>query len=108
MNNILQNARSQLLSTNIENNPPASCSHVDESKTGIYQIQVNAAVKPFYVRCDESDEDKWTVILNRFSGDVNFYRNWFEYKSGFGNIATEFWIGLDKLYEVSHAKWFTF
>lgn len=108
LNNILQNARTQLLSTSNggtyqtlrDNEPASSCSHVDESKTGIYQIQLHTGMKPFYVRCEEADEDKWTVILNRFNGATNFYRNWSEYKSGFGNIATEFWIGLDKLYEV--------
>lgn len=109
LNNILQNARTQLLSTPNgesyqtfrDNVPASSCSHVDESKTGIYQIQLHTGMKPFYVRCEETSEDKWTVILNRFNGATNFYRNWSEYKNGFGNIATEFWIGLDKLYEVS-------
>ncbi len=105
LNNVLQNARHQLLSNGDpfqrENTPASSCSHVDESKTGIYQIQLHAAMRPFYVRCEETSEDKWTVIMNRFNGATNFYRNWSEYKNGFGNIATEFWIGLDKLYEVN-------
>lgn len=105
LNNILQNARTQLLSNGEhqsfrDNAPASSCSHVDESKTGIYQIQLNTGIKPFYVRCEETSEDKWTVILNRYNGAINFYRNWLEYKNGFGNIATEFWIGLDRLYEV--------
>lgn len=102
LNNILQNARTQLLPTSTgENAPASSCSHVDESKTGIYQIQLRAEMKPFYVRCEETSEEKWTVILNRYNGVTNFYRNWSEYKNGFGNIAGEFWIGLTKLYEVS-------
>lgn len=102
LNNILQNARTQLLSTSPDENAPASsCSHVDETQSGIYQIQLHTGLKPFYVRCDVTGDDKWTVILNRFNGATNFYRNWLEYKNGFGNIATEFWIGLDKLHEVS-------
>lgn len=110
LNNILQNARTQLLPSSnggahqmFQENVASSCSHVDSGKTGIFQIQLNADTKPFYVRCDETSEDKWTVILNRFSGETNFYRNWLEFKNGFGNIATEFWIGLDKLYGVSVA-----
>lgn len=101
LNNILQNARTQLLSSSEGNAPASSCSHIDEAKTGIYQIQLHAGVKPFYVWCEDTNENKWTVIMNRFNGATNFYRNWQEYKNGFGNIATEFWIGLDKLYEVS-------
>lgn len=105
LNNILQNARTQLLphsnGETFRDSIPTSCTHVEESKTGIYQIQLNPGMRPFYVRCEETSEDKWTVILNRFNGSTNFYRNWLEYKNGFGNIATEFWIGLDKLYEVN-------
>lgn len=108
LNNILQNARTQLLphsnGESFHENIPSSCTHVEESKTGIYQIQITTGMKPFYVRCEETSEDKWTVILNRFNGTTNFYRNWLEYKNGFGNIATEFWIGLDKLSEVNFSS----
>lgn len=103
LNNILQNARSQLISSHSVDTPATSCNDIIDPQTGIYQIQIRNGVKPFYVRCEETSEDKWTVIMNRFNGATSFYRNWVEYKNGFGNVATEFWIGLDKLYEVS--KW---
>ncbi|XP_069103222.1 ficolin-1-like [Argopecten irradians] len=37
----------------------------------------------------------WTVIQNRQDGTVNFYRNWTEYQTGFGDIDGEFWAGLN-------------
>ncbi|KAG4078677.1 hypothetical protein HA402_015267 [Bradysia odoriphaga] len=104
LNNILQNARSQLISSNNDDTIASSCHDIEDPQTGIYQIQLHNGMKPFYVRCEETSEDKWTVILNRFNGATSFYRNWVEYKNGFGNIATEFWIGLDKLYEITNSK----
>ena len=34
------------------------------------------------------------MIQRRMDGSVNFYRGWAEYKKGFGDINTEFWIGI--------------
>ncbi|XP_041675647.1 fibrinogen C domain-containing protein 1-like [Drosophila eugracilis] len=39
----------------------------------------------------------WLVIQRRRDGLVNFYRDWNEYKEGFGNLAGDFFIGLEKL-----------
>ena len=33
------------------------------------------------------------VFQRRFSGDVNFTRNWEEYKQGFGDLDGDFWLG---------------
>lgn len=60
----------------------------------------------FFAFC-EMDADEaggWIVIQKRFDGSTDFFRTWNEYKDGFGNLAGEFWLGLDKIYELTSSR----
>ncbi|ALC40942.1 CG9500 [Drosophila busckii] len=60
---------------------------------------------PFKVLCDSTVAGPvWLVIAHRFHGSVNFFRNWTEYKNGFGDLTDEFFIGMDKLEAITGSQ----
>ncbi|TDG45824.1 hypothetical protein AWZ03_007779 [Drosophila navojoa] len=66
---------------------------------GIYELKVPGS-SPFKVPCDSN----WTVIQRRLDGSVDFNRNMMHYRSGFGRLEGEFFIGLDKLYLLTKSQ----
>ncbi|KAJ8033558.1 Fibrinogen-like protein A [Holothuria leucospilota] len=88
---------------------PKDCQEVYNQCTnttdGIYLIKPDGYAEPFEVFCNNTiDGGGWTVFQRRKYGDVNFHRNWVDYKNGFGFLHRNFWLGNDKLAYLTNQK----
>nr|XP_034338047.1 fibrinogen-like protein A [Crassostrea gigas] len=70
-------------------------------RNGVYNVTASSN-RSKAVFCDmTTDNGGWTVIQRRVNGLVDFYRNWTEYKNGFGYADHEYWIGNDMLHRLT-------
>ncbi|XP_046574987.1 fibrinogen C domain-containing protein 1-like [Haliotis rubra] len=70
---------------------------------GVYRIQPSDEQGSFKAYCDMTQHGGgWLVIQRRVDGLVDFYRTWFEYMEGFGNLTGEFWLGNEKIHRLTH------
>ena len=90
---------------------PNDCTEIfvkGNASSGIYQINPHfqglyhsntSRPTPVNVYCDmDSDGGGWTVFQRRYSGVVDFYRDWEDYRQGFGYVDGEYWLGLQNLH----------
>ncbi|XP_071947168.1 fibrinogen-like protein 1 [Antedon mediterranea] len=71
------------------------------AESGDYLIQPSDGRPEFTVYCEMREDGGWTVIQRREDGLVNFYRNWADYKEGFGNVHSEFWLGNEQINRIT-------
>ncbi|KAK1795857.1 hypothetical protein P4O66_008964 [Electrophorus voltai] len=72
------------------------------SNSGMYLLKAEGSDKLIQAWCEHGlDNGGWTVFQRRKDGSVNFFRNWENYKKGFGNIDGEYWLGLENIYSLA-------
>ncbi|XP_069602470.1 tenascin-X isoform X1 [Ranitomeya imitator] len=74
-----------------------------EVRNGTFTIYLGGdKERTLTVFCDlETDGGGWIVFQRRMDGSTNFYREWDDYKNGFGNLTSEFWLGNIALHQIS-------
>ena len=73
-------------------------------QSGVYSVNPDGKGH-FNVYCDmRNDGGGWAVFQRRQDGSVDFYRGWNDYKSGFGELTAEFWLGNDKIHRLTASR----
>ncbi|XP_029105979.1 tenascin-N [Scleropages formosus] len=88
---------------------PMDCTQVLRNgmqSNGIYTIYINNnRSKPIQVYCDmTTDGGGWIVFQRRSNGKLDFMKRWKQYIQGFGDLTDEFWLGLEKIYELTNSS----
>ena len=69
---------------------------------GVYTI-IPDHQGPLKVYCDQTtDGGGWMILQRRVSPfNTSFNRNWEDYRTGFGNLTGEFWLGNDNIHRLT-------
>ncbi|KAM9735442.1 tenascin-like isoform 4-T4 [Menidia menidia] len=86
---------------------PQDCAQIllnGETTSGLYTIYIGGEEsQAIQVYCDmTTDGGGWMVFLRRQNGKLEFFRNWKNYTTGFGNMNDEFWLGLSYLHKITN------
>jgi len=89
---------------------PLDCAEIKDvnrdAPTGVYTISpLLCPGQYFHVLCDmDQDGGGWIVISERENGTIDFYRGWYFYEAGFGNLNGEFYLGNEKISCITRQK----
>ncbi|KAM9703442.1 angiopoietin-related protein 1 isoform 1-T1 [Menidia menidia] len=91
--------------THYVGNCPIDCASIYYNgirRSGLYTVVPAQAGLPVEVYCDmDTDGGGWTVIQRRVDGSVSFDRSWRDYRDGFGDLHSEFWLGNNHIHDLS-------
>ncbi|XP_033119285.1 uncharacterized protein LOC117118721 [Anneissia japonica] len=69
------------------------------SKSGRYAVAYGR--ETVLVVCEIKDKEGWTVLQKRQNSSFNFNRTWEEYRRGFGDLRSDFWLGNEFIYKLT-------
>ncbi|XP_045191174.2 angiopoietin-2-like isoform X2 [Mercenaria mercenaria] len=76
--------------------------YLGQEEGGIYNVTLWKSKQRIQVLCDmETDGGGWTVFQQRFDGTLDFAETFSVYESGFGDLNSEFWLGLKYIQEMA-------
>nr|XP_029720512.1 ficolin-3-like [Aedes albopictus] len=87
--------------------PSESCKQLSSTMSGKFQLRPFKGENTIDVYCEQAAfGGGWLVFQRRFDGSVDFFRNWTQYRNGFGDVGGEFWLGLEQLHQLTKDRRF--
>ncbi|XP_021712898.1 angiopoietin-related protein 6-like [Aedes aegypti] len=86
------------LSQTIYSDEPCHAIEVSETVT---ESQSTIGSVSTFCRYVQNDNNTWTIIHRRVDGTLNFTRTWEDYRDGFGDLQGEYWLGLEKIHQLT-------
>ncbi|XP_072357738.1 angiopoietin-2b [Scyliorhinus torazame] len=69
---------------------------------GVYPLHIPNTTETVKAFCHmEINGGGWTIFQHREDGNVDFHRNWKEYKLGFGDPSGEYWLGNEFVHQLT-------
>ena len=66
-------------------------------------LQTTISVPTFDQPIPVISVNSWIVFLYRFDGSVAFNGTWTDFRDGFGDLTGEYWLGLEKLSQITNS-----
>ena len=66
-------------------------------------ISINITIPSFASKIQIMNINGWIVFQQRIDGSLSFKLPWSNYTAGFGSISANFWLGLEKIYQLTAA-----
>ncbi|XP_046556344.1 fibrinogen-like protein 1 [Haliotis rubra] len=73
------------------------------NQNGSFLCNPNSAPEPIKVHCDMTYGGR-TLLMTQTSGTENFTRTWEEYKTGFGSLSGDHWLGNDNIHYITSSR----
>lgn len=78
--------------------------YYENATSGLYRVSPTGGCeyKVFCDICARNDEEGWIVIQRRVNDSEAFEdKDWDDYKTGFGDYLGNYWMGLEKIHEIT-------
>ena len=70
----------------------------------LIKLSLLFTASPVIITPGLEQEDRWIIIQRRVDASVSFDKSWDEYAAGFGDVAGNFWLGLEAIHNLTAAQ----